>query len=143
MSKNKFKKKILNHIFKDGKKQISEKILKTTFKLVQKFQKKPHNEIIKLSMLYATPTFRIIKLKKKKSRVEIPKFISSKEYQISWGIKNLITSSIDDTGCSGFEQKLKKTILSSAIFKNETLKKKDELQKNALKKKNFFKHYRW
>lgn len=142
MSKNELKKKILNHIFKNGKKQISEKIFKTTFKSIQKFQKKSHNEIMKLTMINSIPTFRIIKLKKKKSGIEIPKFISSKKYQISWGIKNLITTSVSETD-NVFNQKLKKTILSNITSKSEIFKHKDELQKNALKKKNYFKHYRW
>lgn len=142
MNKNKLKKKITNHIFKQGKKQRSEKILKTSIKSIQKFQKKSHYEIIKLTILNSIPTFRVIKLKKKKSNVEIPTFISSLQHRTSWGIKYLIKTFTSETN-NTLNQKLKKTFLSNATTKNETIKFKDELQKNALKKKSSFKYYRW
>lgn len=141
MNKSKLKKKIVNHIFKQGKKQKSEKILKTTIKSIQKFQKKSHNEIIKLAMLNSIPTFRVIKLKKKKSKIEIPTFVFTIPHQVSWGIKLLIKTSFETN--KTLNQKLKKTFLSNAMLKNETIKFKDELQKNALKKKSYFKYYRW
>jgi ribosomal protein S7 len=142
MNKNKLKKKITNHIFKQGKKQRSEKILKTSIKLIQKFQKKCHYEIIKLTMLNSIPTFRVIKLKKKKSNVEIPTFISSLQHRTSWGIKYLLKTLTSETKTT-LNQKLKKAFLSNVTAKNETIKFKDELQKNALKKKSYFKYYRW
>lgn len=142
MNKNKFKKKITNHIFKQGKKQKSEKIFKTSIKSIQKFQKKSHYEIIKLTMLNSIPTFRVIKLKKKKSNVEIPTFISSLQHRTSWGIKYLIKTFTSETN-NTLNQKLKKTFLSHTTTKNEIIKFKDELQKNALKKKSYFKYYRW
>lgn len=142
MNNNKLKKKITNHIFKQGKKQRSEKILKSSIKSIQKFQKKSHYEIIKLTILNSIPTFRIIKLKKKKSNIEIPTFISSLKHRTSWGIKYLIKTFTSETN-NTLNQKLKKTFLSNATAKNETIKFKDELQKNALKKKSYFKYYRW
>ena len=66
MEKLKLKKKILNHILKDGKKKTSEKILTRSFKSIQKSQKKSHNDIMKLSIINLTPTFRVIKLKNNK-----------------------------------------------------------------------------
>lgn len=142
MNKSKLKKKIANHIFKQGKKQKSEKILKTSIKSIQKFQKKSHYEIIKLAMLNSIPTFRVIKLKKKKSNVEIPTFISSLQHRTSWGIKYLLKTFTSETN-NTLDQKLKKTFLSNVTAKNETIKFKDQLQKNALKKKSYFKYYRW
>lgn len=142
MNKNKLKKKITNYIFKQGKKQRSEKILKTSIKSIQKFQKKSHYEIIKLTMLTSIPAFRVIKLKKKKSNVEIPTFISSLQHRANWGIKYLIKTFTSETN-NTLNQKLKKTFLTNTTTKNEIIKFKDELQKNALKKKNYFKYYRW
>jgi ribosomal protein S7 len=142
MNKNKLKKKITNYIFKQGKKQRSEKILKTSVKSIQKFQKKSHYDIIKLTMLNSVPAFRVIKLKKKKSNVEIPTFISSLQHRTNWGIKYLIKTLTSETN-NTLNQKLKKTFLTYATTKNEIIKFKDELQKNALKKKSYFKYYRW
>ena len=141
MNKSKLKQKIVNHIFKEGKKQKSEKILKTSVKLLQKYQKKSHNDIIKLTMLNYIPTFRLIKLKREKAILEVPTFISSLHNRSSWGIKYFIKTVTSDT-TKTLSEKLKKTFLSYAT-KTETLTFKDELQKNALKQKNYFKYYRW
>jgi ribosomal protein S7 len=142
MNKNKLKKKITNYIFKQGKKQRSEKILKISIKSIQKFQKKSHYDIIKLTMLNSIPAFRVIKLKKKKSNIEIPTFISSLQHRTNWGIKYLIKTFTSETN-NTLNQKLKKTFLTNTTTKNEIIKFKDELQKNALKKKSYFKYYRW
>jgi ribosomal protein S7 len=142
MEKNKLKKKIINYIFKQGKKQRIEKILKTSIKSIQKFQKKSHYDLIKLTMLNSIPAFRVIKLKKEKSNIEIPTFISSLQYRTNWGIKYLIKTFTSKTN-NTLNQKLKKTFLTNTTAKNEIIKFKDELQKNALKQKSYFKYYRW
>lgn len=142
MEKNKLKKKITNYIFKQGKKQRSEKILKTSIKSIQKFQKKSHYDLIKLTMLNSIPAFRVIKLKKEKSNIEIPTFISSLQYRTNWGIKYLIKTFTSKTN-NTLNQKLKNTFLTNTTAKNEIIKFKDELQKNALKQKSYFKYYRW
>jgi ribosomal protein S7 len=142
MTKNKLKRKTINHILKSGKKQVSEKILKNSVKLVQKSQKKSHNEILKLAIFSSMPTFRIIKLKRRKSLLEIPAYLSSYKYRASWGLKYLaktLTSNPDYI----FYKQFKNEILSNANSITETAKPKDEIQKNVLKKKKYFKHYRW
>jgi ribosomal protein S7 len=142
MNQTILKKKITNHIFKNGKKQVSEKILKNSFKSIQKIQKKSHKEILKQTIVNTVPTFRIIKLKKRKSILEIPAFLSSYEYRTSWGLKYLVktfTSKIKNP----FHKELKKEVLSNNINTNEAIKFRDELQKTALKKKKYFKYYRW
>nr|WPV72405.1 ribosomal protein S7 [Navicula sp.] len=142
MNKNKLKRKTINHILKNGKKQISEKILKNSVKSVQKFQKKSHNEILKLAIFNSMPTFRIIKLKRRKSLLEIPAYLSSYKYRASWGLKYL-TKTLTSNSNLIFYKQLKTKILSNASSTNETAKPKDEVQKNVLKKKKYFKHYRW
>jgi ribosomal protein S7 len=142
MTKNKLKQKTINHIFKSGKKQVSEKILKNSVKSVQKFQKKSHNEIVKLAIFNTMPTFRIIKLKRRKSLLEIPAYLSSYKYRASWGLKYL-TKTLTSNSNYIFYKQLKNEILSNAASTTETAKPKDEIQKNVLKKKKYFKHYRW
>lgn len=142
MNKNKIKKKKINHILKSGKKQVSEKILKNSLKSLQKDQKKPHNEIFKQAILNSIPTFRVIKLKRKKSKLEIPAFLSSYKFRTSWGLKYLVKASSLDIS-NVFYKQLEKKILSTAKSVGEAIKFKEEIQKNVLQKKKYFKYYRW
>jgi len=145
-SKKELKKKLSNHILKNGKKQVSEKILTKSFKSIQKSQKKSHNEIVKLAILNSTPTFRIIKLRnkkrKKKSIREIPAFLSTYTYRTSWGLKYLIKTSTLKPG-NIFADQLKHEILSSATSESNAITFKNELQNKALQKKKYFRYYRW
>jgi len=142
----KLKKKLLNHILKNGKKPISEKIITKSFKSIQKLQNKSHHEILKLTILNLTPMFRIIKLKnkrrKKKSTKEIPAFVSTYKYRTSWSLKYLTKSSILKIN-NNFSNKLKNEILSSAKDEGNTIVLKNELQNKALKQKKYFRYYRW
>ena len=146
MGEKKLKKKLLTHILKNGRKQISEKILTKSFKLIQKSQKKSHNEIVKLAILNLTPMFRVIKLKnkrrKKKSIKEIPAFLSNDIYRTSWGLKYLTKSSMQKTSGVFFKE-FKHKILSNATSEGSAVAFKNELQKKALPRKKYFKHYRW
>jgi len=78
--KNTSKKKLFNHLTKNGQKEVIEKVMIKSNKQIQKHNKKNYNEIIKLSRLNTLPTFKIIKLTnsktRKKSTKEIPMFIS-------------------------------------------------------------------
>ena len=140
INENKLKKKLINHTFKNGKKHISEKILRKSFKCIQKTQKKSHNDLIKQSILNVTPTFRIIQLKRRKSKLEIPAFLSSYTYRTSWALKYLIKMSKTN---NVFYKQLEKEILLSAKSNGEIIKLKEELHKNTLQKKKYFKFYRW
>jgi small subunit ribosomal protein S7 len=149
MNKNtpRLKEKILNHILKNGKKKTSEKMLNKSFKLMQKSQKKSHNEIFKLSIINSTPTFRVIKLKnnkrrKKKSIKEIPAFLSTYMFRSSWALKYLIQTSKKKQSGTFFDQ-LKTETLLSAKYEGNTIKLKNEVQDQALQKKKYFRHYRW
>jgi len=139
--KNTFKKVTINHILQNGKKQTSEKVLKSTVKSIQKSEKKSHNEIFKIAIFNSMPTFRIIKLKRRKSLLEIPTYLSTYNFRASWGIKYITKGS--DSNHIFCKQQLKNEILSNASSTIQTVKPKDEIQKNVLKKKKYFKHYRW
>jgi ribosomal protein S7 len=141
-TKNTFKKVTINHILKNGKKQISEGILKKMLKSIQKSQKKSYNEILKLAIFNSIPTFKIIKLKRRKSLLEIPTYLSTYNYRASWGIKYITESS--NSNNIPYKQQLKNRILLNASSTIQTVTKpKDDIQKNVLKKKKYFKHYRW
>ena len=146
MKKQKLKKKLLNHILQDGRKQISEKILVKSFKSIQKSQKKSHTEIVKLAILNSTPMFRVIRLKnkrrKKSSVKEIPAFLSNYTYRTSWGLKYLVKTSTSKAS-SGMSNQLKHEIMSNVIHEGSAVIFKNELQNKALPKKKYFRHYRW
>jgi ribosomal protein S7 len=114
---------------------------------MQKSQKKSHNEVIKLSIINSTPTFRIIKLKnnrrrKKKSIKEIPAFLSTYMFRSSWSLKYLVKASNKKTS-NIFYNQLKDEALLNAKHEGNAVKFKDELQNQALQKKKYFRHYRW
>lgn len=147
MSEKKLKEKILNHIFKNGKKKTSEKILVKSFKSIQKIQKKSHIEITKLAIINSTPTFRIIKLKnnkrkKKKSAKEIPTFLSAYIYRTSWALKYL-TKTLSSKISNKYHVQLKQEILLNTENQGNAAKLKNELHNQTLKNKKYLKYYRW
>ena len=147
MEKQKLKKKILNHILKDGKKKTSEKILSKSFKSIQKLHKKSHSDIIRLSIINSTPAFRVIKLKnnrrrKKKSTKEIPAFLSTYLFRSSWALKYLIQASRKKTS-DVFHSQLANETLLNAKHEGNAVKLKNDIQNQALQKKKYFRHYRW
>jgi ribosomal protein S7 len=145
--KNISKKKLWNHSTKNGKKQISERMVAKSFKLSQKHQKKNLNEIIKLSIISSIPTFNIVKLtnkkRRKKSIREIPTFVSKHESRISWSLKNLIKVITQKTKRSTLATELKKEYFLLAQSESKVVSLKDDLQNRSLKEKKYFRFYRW
>lgn len=144
--KKKLKQKLFNYILKNGEKKTSEKIVSKSFKSIQKYNKKSHNEVVKLSLINSTPTFRIVKLKnnrrKKKSVKEIPAFLSNYGFRTSWALKFIIQI-INKKASDTFSEKFKKEILLNAKYQGNAVTFKDELQNQALKNKNYFRYYKW
>ena len=147
MITNKEKNQFKNHLLKNGKKQISEKILIKNFKAMQKSKKKSHSEIIKLAIINTTPTFRVIKLKnkrkKKKSVNEIPAFLSTYNYRTSWAINYLIKMARTIKNNNIFSNKLEQEIMLSSKHDSNSVTFKKEIQTRAIQKKRYIKNYRW
>lgn len=145
----KLKQKVLNHFMLNGKKQTSESALLKTSKLIQKSNKQQHVGIVKLAIINTTPAFRVIQLtnkkKKKKDTLnkEIPAFVPDYSFRSSWALKHLIIASKKKSISNIFSHRLKHEILLNAEYKGEAVNFKNELQKQALQKKKFFKYYRW
>jgi ribosomal protein S7 len=142
MNNKKLKDKLLNYIFSDGQKKTSEKIIKKTFKSIQKSQKKSHKDIIKLAIINSTPTFRIIKLKnnkkkKKKMTKDIPAFLSTYNFRTAWSLKYLTKT------FNNFNTKLEQDIILNAKNQGNAVKLKNELQNQLIKKNTYLKYYRW
>lgn len=142
------KKKLTNHITKNGKKHLSEKTINKSFKSVQKSQKRNHGKIIKLSILNTIPIFKIIKLtdkkRRKKSIKEIPALVSSYHSRVSIGLKNIIRITADTkTKQSTFFEKLKNELLLGTFSETNAIVTKNNFQAKALNEKKYFRFYRW
>lgn len=141
------RKKLINHMTKNGKKHKSEKALVKSFKVAQKSQKKNHGKITKLSIINTIPTFKIVKLtnkkRRKKSIREIPTLVSSYKSRVSLGLKFLIKTSVLQTKHTMFFEKLKNELLSGAMLENSAVITKNNFQTKALAEKKYFRFYRW
>ena len=142
------KHKLINSITLNGKKKTSEKILLKSLKELQKSSKKQSKELVKLALVQSTPIFKLHrisnkKLKKKNRRVrEIPAFISKMSSRTSLAIK-FILKSIEKKKSNNFYVKLKENLLTTSQAKGDAVKLKNELQKQSIQHKRFFKYYRW
>jgi ribosomal protein S7 len=147
MKKIEIKKKLINHIMKNGEKKTSEKVLLQSVKTLQKNCVKETQEIIKLALMYSTPIFKLHriknkKLKKKNRKIkEIPSFITNNNYRISSAIK-LILKSVKKKP-KNFFINFNKEILLTSQKKGDSIQLKDELQKQVLVNKRYFNFYRW
>lgn len=149
---NKSKSKIVNHFIQNGNKATCEIILSKSLKLMQKSQVKSHSEIVKLAILNATPVFRIMELKEKRKKKrkkgtkrakEIPAFLSHYLFRTSNALKLMVNSAKKRTKHNSFSDQLHQEMVASSRNIGETIKFKEETQKQALKKKIYFKYYRW
>lgn len=147
MNKKELKKKLFNHITRNGKKHKSEKTIIKSFKLTQKTQKKNHNKVIRLSISNTIPTFRIVKLtnkkRRKKSVKKIPALLSNYESRTSWGLKYLIKNTTPLTKQGAFFTKLENELVLAATSESSAVKLKNSLQDEALQEKKSFRFYRW
>nr|YP_010516648.1 ribosomal protein S7 [Haslea pseudostrearia]UXN44191.1 ribosomal protein S7 [Haslea pseudostrearia] len=149
---NKLKSKIINHFIQKGNKETCENLLGKSLKLMQKSQVKSHAEIIKLAVLNTTPVFRVIelkeKLKKKKKKgtkrsKEIPAFLSHYTFRTSRALRFMADSIKKRPKNSSFSDQLHQELVLASQNNGESVKLKTETQKQALKRKFYFKYYRW
>lgn len=131
---------------KNGKKKSYENILLKSIKTLQKDNKKPHKQILKLSIMNNTLTFRIIKLRRERRKkkimdpIEIPKFVFNNYKRISWALK-FISQLIKKGSSKKLYINLKQEILATSINK-ENLTKIDT-HRQVISKKRLFNYYRW
>ena len=146
---NGLKKKLINHVTNHGKKQTSEKNIAKSFKATQKYEKKNHGKVAKLSVLNTIPIFKIIKLtnkkRRKKSIKEIPTFVSNYDSRVSLGLKYLIKTinSATSNKQNTFLNKFKDELLAGSKAENQATTIKQNFQTKALTEKKYFRHYRW
>lgn len=143
------KTKLINNLMKHGDKNKGEKIIFKSLKEIQKASNKQSKELIKLSLIASTPTFKLHtiskrknKKKKKQKPTEVPAFIPKDISRTSLAIK-FITASIRKKKVQKLHDKLKEEILLGAQYKGESVKFKSDLQKQVLSSKHFFSYFRW
>lgn len=141
------KNKITNHLMSHGNKKTCEKIFLKSLKELQKNSSKQSKELVKLAIIFSTPTFKLHemtnnKLKKRNRKTKkIPSFISNKKSRTSLAIK-FILSTIKKKS-NPFYTKLNQEILLNAQNKGEAINIKNDIQKQVMFNKHFFLFYRW
>ena len=142
------KTKLINHLTLNGKKEVGEKNLLKSVKELQKNSNKKSDTILQLALIKATPIFKLHRIKNKKRKKskgnqfrEIPGFIKNKNSRTSLAIKFILLHS-KNKGDS-FYKKLNNEIILNAKNKGTSIQTKNDLQKNVVTKKHFFRYYRW
>jgi ribosomal protein S7 len=145
--KFKLKGKIINHQIKNGNKRTCEKTLLQCLKSFQRTSSKNYKTIVQLAVINATPTFllkEIKKLKKRRKKETVIPFIPKENLRISYSIKNIIGEVLKKKSFTKKSYKnLAHELLLSASKKSEAIKKKNETQEQAVKRKKQLARFRW
>lgn len=141
------KKKIVNHLTLNGKKKTGEKLLLKSIKKLQKESLKQTEELIKLALVHVSPLFKLQKFtskrKKKKTKIkEVPFFILNNNSRISLAIKFIIRA-VDARKSNEFCTQWCREVLANSKQSGDAVKMKNELQKQVLLQKRFFRFYKW
>ena len=140
------KHKIFNHLMTHGNKEICEKTFLKSSKSLQKSLFKNYQDLIKIGIINTSPTVNIrqviLKKRKKKNIREYP-FVLDFENRISLAIKFILeTVKKKENKPLYLYTNLKQEIIANSQNDSSTIKKKDDLQKNTLLKKQYA-YYRW
>jgi small subunit ribosomal protein S7 len=140
------KHKIFNHLMINGNKETCEKTFLKSSKSLQKSLLKNYQELIKIGIINTAPIVNVkqVKLKKgKKKNVKEYPFVLDSKNRISLAIKFIIeTVKKKENKPLYLYTNLKQEIIANSQNNGSAIKKKDELQKNTLLKKQYA-YYRW
>jgi ribosomal protein S7 len=143
------KKKIINHILKNGNKKTCEIIVFKSFKRLQKLSNKPLKKVLKLAVKNSAPIFRIVTLRKKKIKKnkkkpdkKVPTFVTKDFERISWGLKYMVRSA-KKLALTNFYKNLSSELVSTAKNYSESITFKKELQQEAVINERFLLNFRW
>ena len=141
------KQKMINSMMKHGEKKTVEKIVKKSLKLIQKSNKKHHLSLLKHSIINSTPTFKISvqakKRGKRKTKKEIPTFISNDSLRIISSFNFLSENSLKNKELKKFYKKITQEIIASSLQNSKSIEQKNEIQKNVLMQKRYLLNFRW
>jgi len=141
------KHKIINHLINNGTKETCEKFFLKTSKSLQKSLFKNYPELIKIGIINTSPTANVkqVKLKKgkKKKNVKEYPFVLNFENRISLAIKFIMEAvKKKESKPLYLYTNLKQQIIANSQNDSGAIKRKDDLQKNTLLKKQYA-YYRW
>lgn len=145
----KVKTKIVNHIMVNGKKETSEKLLLQSVKKLCVLSSKQIKKLVLLSLVNATPVFKLHqsinkKIKKKNRKIHVtPTFIPTTIKRTSSSIKFILTTINKKKLNNFFFTTFTQEILLLVENKGITMDTKKETQKKVLLNKRYFKYYRW
>lgn len=141
------KNKFINHIMNKGRKMQSEKLLLKSIKELNKLSKKQIKNLMQLSIIQTSPTFKLHtsvnkKRKKKKFKThETPAFITQSANRTSLAIKYVLSNS-EKQFTHKFYDKFKREVIE-LMTQKDVHDNKIELQKKVISKKNYLRYYRW
>lgn len=138
------KNKMINHLILNGKKETGEKLLLRTLKEFQRTSFKQSKKLINMGIILSAPIFKLHKIKNKKkakSSKEIPAIINNKKSRISLSIK-FILMGLKQKALKHFYIALYEEIILNIKTQGLAISIKNNIQKQALLRKNFFYYYR-
>ena len=140
------KHKIFNHLMTNGNKETCEKTFLKSSKSLQKSLLKNYPELIKIGIINTAPIVNVkqVRLKKgKKKNVKEYPFVLNSENRISLAIKFILeTVKKKENKPFYLYTNLKQEIIANSQNNSTAVKKKDDLQKKTLLKKQYA-YYRW
>ena len=146
MKTSNIKHKIFNHLMTHGNKETCEKTFLKSSKSLQKSLFKNYQDVIKIGIINTSPTVNTkqVKLKKgKKKNIKEYPFVLDSNNRIALAIKFILeTVKKKESKPLYLYSNLKQEIIANLKSESSTIKKKDELQKSTLLKKQYA-YYRW
>lgn len=141
------KNKMINNLMKNGNKKTCEKIFLKSLKIFQKTTFKSYKQIIKLALKNNTAVFSLKKIKKGKKRrrqtIDVP-FIPKKNIRITNSIKTILKEILKKKyNFKTFYKNLTHEFWLTARKESDILKKKEDIQEQALKTKKQFGRFKW
>ena len=141
------KQKLVNTLMNKGNKKTGEKILVKSLKLLQKSTTKKYISLIQLAIVNATPVFKVnqqlLKKGKRKSKKDIPTFITSDSLRTMLSLKFIKNASMKKQTSTSFYKKLTQEILAACDSKSKSVEQKNELQKQTFVNKRYLAKFRW
>ena len=141
------KQKLINAMMKHGKKKKAEKNLIKSLKVIQKFNKKNHKNLLKDSIINVTPTFKINKQSskrgKRKTEKEIPAFVKKDSLRTVLAVNFLVTAALKNKDFKTFYRKLAQEVIETSVQKSKSIEQKTEMQKQVLMQKRYLLKFRW
>ena len=122
-------------------------MVRVSLKLIQKFNKKNHKNLIKDSIINVTPTFKINKQSskrgKRKVEKEIPAFVKKDSLRTVLSVNFLVSASLKNKELKTFYKKLAQEVIETSLQKSKSIEQKTEMQKQVLMQKRYLLKFRW